>query len=350
MISCEELVGRLREICEGRANLPLAKINAYRAAWGLAPLERFPSNRPTALERVEIARQAPAKSCCGGRKSRGFGDVVSNVISAVTGIQPCGTCKDRAAWLNHFFPASLPPIVPVELKSPIRHLTCHLWPVKSTGAWQWNCDHLLQHAGLFNGRRIVAIAISKETDPPEVVQEYLKGFTDEFIVVKNNDKLREVTTWVPMLERLENYQSDQDVTFSCHGKGVRHKITPDNAGSTLFRWTSAMVETLLDHDVTPLLETHAVVGSFRKASTPQNNSWGLWHYSGAFFWWRNKDVFSRNWRYVPQRFYGTEAWPGIMFRPDEAACVVGDNIGDLYKLRYWEQEIEPQLAEWRAKR
>ena len=38
MKTCEELSGRLKEICTGEAELPLYKINAYRQMWELPPL------------------------------------------------------------------------------------------------------------------------------------------------------------------------------------------------------------------------------------------------------------------------------------------------------------------------
>ncbi|MDE2426772.1 MAG: hypothetical protein KGO96_12795 [Elusimicrobia bacterium] len=283
---------------------------------------------------------------------RGFGDWVSAGIRKVTGglVTPCGGCKKREAWLNHWFPATLPPIERVTLHAPVRHLMFHLWPVAGFGAWQWNCDRLKSNAHLFNGRRIVAIAVSPETDDAETVKGYLRDFTDEFIILANNQKLREVVTWIPMLERLEKYQSDQDVTFTCHGKCVRHRVSNDAHGSTIFRWTDAMYETCLNWSAArSLLERHATAGSFRREGNPERGGWGPWHYSGTFFWFRNRDSFRRNWRYVPQRFYGTEAWPGLMFRPEEAGVICCDDVQDLYKIDYWEREIEPQLAAWRAR-
>jgi hypothetical protein len=328
------------ELCKG-INCTAAQCTKYWNAWeagrGTGQLAPPPDPKPVALP----------------QRSRGLGDTVGKAIKRVTGWQPCGGCNQRAALLNHWFPATLPPIEPVNLEQPVRHLTFHLWPVAGFGAWQWNCDQLLAHAHLFNGRRIVAIATSAEADAAETVQHYLRDFTDEFVVMPNSPKLREVATWLPMIERLENYQGPADVTFACHSKCVRHKIGPESAGSTLFRWTAAMFETCLDWDaVRPLLEQHGTVGSFRRymPNAWSRGAWGPWHYSGTFFWWRNRDAFARNWRYVPQKFFGTEAWPGWLFKAEESACLVGDNCGDLYKLDYWEREIEPQLAAWRAAR
>jgi hypothetical protein len=334
---------REHQLCQG-VNCTPAQMAKYWNAWeaGLMAGQPAPVADPKPLDRHNKPHPA--------HRSRGLGDRISHAITAFTGITPCGGCKGRAAWLNHWFPETLPPIEPVTLTAPVRHLMCHLWPVKGFGAWQWNCDQLLSNAKLFNGHRVVAIAIDNETDSASTVKDYLKDFTDDFIVVGNNSKLREVLTFVPMLERLEKYQSDQDVTFICHGKAVRHKISADNAGSTLFRWAGAMYETLLTRpaSIEKLLETYAAVGSFRRYGTPQHGGWGLWHYSGSFCWFRNRDAFRRNWRYVPQRFYGTEAWPGLMFRPEESACVIGDNVGDSYNVEYWNSQIEPQLAAWRA--
>lgn len=44
MEECEQFTGYLRDICEGRADMPLEKINAYRAKWGLNPLFRKSDN------------------------------------------------------------------------------------------------------------------------------------------------------------------------------------------------------------------------------------------------------------------------------------------------------------------
>lgn len=329
---CQGFTGRRKAICEGSANLPLAKINAYRESWGLPPIPPG-----------DVPNHAPPRS-------RGLGDKVARTIQRVTGgkVKPCGGCKQRQAKLNHWFPADLPPVAPVALDNPTRHLMFHVWPVRGYGAWEWNCEQLLNHAHLFNGRRIVAIVTSSEAESPDAVCEKLDGFTDEFIVKANRPKLREVVTWLPMLERLEQYQGEQDVTFTCHSKCVRHKIGIDQSGTTLFKWTRAMWETCGDwRAVKPLLEQHGCVGSFRKFDTPRKGAWGPWHFSGTFYWFRNRDAFARNWRYVPQSFFGTEAWPGWMFRVEESGCIACDNVGDLYKLNYWEREIEPQLQSWR---
>jgi len=255
-----------------------------------------------------------------------------------------GNHKNQQAVIDHWIPTNIEPIAPVTLATPVRHLTCHLWPVNGYGTWQWNCDHLLANAALFNGRRVVAIVESPEAASADEVKEYLKGFTDEFIVLKNNKTFREVVSWITMLERLEPYQSENDVTFSCHGKCCRHKIGVADSGHTIFSWAKAMYDTCLDWEsVAPLLRTHATVGSFRKNGVTRRGGFGPWHYTGAFYWWRNRDAYKRNWRYVPNAFFGTEAWPGWLFTRAESAYLVKDNVGDLYQMDYWNTEIQPEL-------
>lgn len=334
-------VDRDFELCKG-LNCTVEQNRRYWKAWERGAYGNPPVAEPK--EFVEPPMPAP--------RARGLGDRVAR-LTARLGVPPCGGCKDRQAWLNHVWPLVMPPVRPVGFTSPTRHLTFHLWPVRGYGAWQWNCDRLLERAELFNGRRIVAIAVDGDTDPAEAVQEYLRGFTDEFIVVRNEPKLREAVTWLTMLRMLEQHKTDQDVTFSCHGKCVRHHVSEENARgrSTIFEWTKAMYETLLSDvdEVEALLSTHAMAGSFRRYMVPQRNGWSPWHYSGTFYWWRNADVYARNWEFITQKFFGTEAWPGWLFRPEEVAVVVGDEVGDLYDMNYWTSAIVPQLEKWRSR-
>jgi hypothetical protein len=81
--------------------------------------------------------------------------------------------------------------------------------------------------------------------------------------------------------------------------------------------------------------------------TPRNHRW---HYSGTFYWFRNRDVFQRDWRTVDQKFFGTEAYPGLLFHPDDTGCLFADKTKDLYKLDYWNSEIQPALERWRNAR
>lgn len=309
-----------------------------------------------AWEQGKLGATAPAnpvlnpQGFCSGRPI-GLGSKVSSGIKSLTGIKPCGGCKNRAALLNSIAPADLPPVQPVEFVEPVkRNCTMHIWPVKGHDAWRWNCDQLMKHAELFNGRRIVAIATSREAEEPNAVREHMKDFTDEFIVVKNSRRLREVASWQMMLESLESLEPNE-VTFSCHSKCVRHKIDLNDPGSTVVRWTKAMYDVCLSNWdlVAEALHDKGMAGAFKRYGQFTTIGNNRWHYSGTFYWWRNRDVFQRNWRRIDKKFFGTESWPGHVFKAGETACLFGDDVGDLYNLDYWKARIQPQLDEWMQK-
>jgi hypothetical protein len=328
------------ELCAG-INCSVRDCERYWNAW-----ERGKGSGQVAA----VAQPLPVGITLPERK-RGLGDWVASGIKAATFgmVKPCGGCGSRQALLNKWFPASRPPVLPVDLSNSRRHLMFHLWPVAGNGIWQWHCDQLLANADLWNGRRVVAIFTSPDADAVEAVKDKLGNFTDRFIIMPNNPKLREVATWLPMLRQLREFDADQDVTFTAQGKCVRLKPGAlDDPNAVTLKWTRAMYETCLAWGrVKPLLERQATAGSFRRNTTPSRGSWGPWHYSGTFYWFRNRDVFARNWEYVPQQFFGTEAWPGHLFHPDEAGVIACDDAPDLYSLQTWNQYIEPQLAAWR---
>lgn len=232
-----------------------------------------------------------------------------------------------------------------------RHLMCHIWPVSGWGAWQWHCDKLLAHRELFNGRRVIGIADGGylETDSPDAVREYLKDLDAEIVVVPNTWR-GEVETFLPLMERVLEYHGEGDCTFHCHGKGAKHKCRPDDTKKTVFRWAAAMYETLLSWPhVEPELQRYAMVGNFWCHLVPKSGQgqWGPWHYSGNYFWFRNADVFARDWRNVPQIYGGTEAWCGNLFAQKETACLVGEGVHSLYVKDYFDKTIEPLLETWR---
>lgn len=298
----------------------------------------------------------PLPDATAGRiRARGLGDRISSGIQHATFglVRPCGGCKQRAATLNHWFPAPLPPLDRTPYGGPvIRHLLYHVLPLRG-GPWRRNLERLSAGLDSINGRRIVAIVRDQNGDTPEAVQEHLAGHGIEWIVVPNNKKLREVATFIPLLERLAPSEGQDapanEITFYGHCKGVTHG-DPTNSATTVHRWADAMYETVYYNwrEAQRLLETYAMAGAFKRYGQFTTRGNHRWHYSGTFYWFRNLHVYRRNWRYVDQKFFGTESWPGLMFRPEETACLFCDNAGDLYKMSYWKDHVEPELQKWSA--
>jgi hypothetical protein len=75
-----------------------------------------------------------------------------------------------------------------------------------------------------------------------------------------------------------------------------------------------------------------------------------WHYSGAFFWMRHAQVFSRRYRDVPQFYGGVEIWPGLMFKKHETGCLLLDNLNQLpYHDVFWRNVGDAAFRRWESR-
>jgi hypothetical protein len=231
----------------------------------------------------------------------------------------------------------------------IRNLAYHIAPFSGNGTWQRNVAELRKRINQFNGKRIVAITTGPGMDALDDVKREFAGDVEEFIEVPNSTVLREVVTFVPLLERLESLDPNE-VTFYGHAKGVTR---PADDTTTCHRWTDLMRETCLDYWplVEQLLTTHPIVGSFKKIGRCFKNSDSRWHYTGTFYWLRHAGVFNRVWRLVDAKWWGSESWPGLHFMPSEAGCLfrTGSRELDLYDYSYFHNSIMPDYADWQAR-
>jgi hypothetical protein len=234
----------------------------------------------------------------------------------------------------------------------VRHLTYHIWPTTHQDSWRWNLRQLAARWDLFNGRKVLGLAIDKKTVSADAVTAYAAslGMVFDGVVTKTNSRtLREVVTFRPMLELLGiTSMGSRDVVFSAHAKGVRHNTREQHIED----WARLMYRVCLDDfaAVEPHLLANVFAGAFRRFNnftTPGNH---VWHYSGTFYWWRPAEVARRNWQKIDNRFFGTESWPGHQAARDEAACLFLDDCGDLYDRQYWESTVWPKWSEssWAA--
>lgn len=341
---------REQELCSGTNCSPEVH-NQYWRAWeegrmkGISALSPLQQSGRSKTKSVGVSTSIKAGDKI---KSRGLGDTIANAIQFLSAglVRPCSGCKQRAAMLNQLMPHEAPPVELVECSSIRRNLLYHIYPVRSaTAIWQWNIEELLKRIELFNGNRIVAIALDSETVAPEEVEKAFDGHVTKFIHSTNEKSLREVITFIPLLENNESTDPN-DVTFFAHAKGSGRGYGPETC---VRAWTKCMYEVCLDHWelVQESLKSHAMAGAFRRFGQFQTRGSHQWHYSGTFYWFRNRDVYRRNWRYLPNRFWGVEAWPGLMFKPEETACLFHDQCGDLYQWEYWTSKVEPELTRWK---
>lgn len=230
-----------------------------------------------------------------------------------------------------------------------RHLLYYVWPRRGNGVWQLNLDQLLARIRLFGGRKVVAVATSADADDPGAVRDYLAGSGCEVFTITNDPALREVAAWDALWERVMGRTGPGDATFFGHAKGVTKPVNP---GVTVHEWASVMYECNLDYwpIVASQLQVHPIVGTFKKVGQGFQRSGSAWHYSGTFYWVRNADFFSRDWRGgIDRTWWGTEAYPGRAYAQEEGGITFGRGIVpklDLYTRATWDR-IRPSLETWR---
>lgn len=230
---------------------------------------------------------------------------------------------------------------------PARHLLYHIYPLASGAAvWRRGIDQLRARWSLFTGHKIVAVLTGPGLAPVSEVIAHLPPEC-EVLALPNNPKLREVATWVPLWDWVLARVRPSDAVFYAHAKGVTR---PDDPGNSCHWWASLQYSLLLDHLtlVDSQLDRYPITGAFKKLG-PAFDGQVPWHYSGTFFWVRAGDFAARPWRNVPQKWWGTEAWPGLAYRAPEAGCVFHEaraGVLNLYDVDYWQAVVRPAYAKW----
>lgn len=110
--NCDELNGRLRDICRGTAKLPIDKVNCHREIWGLPPLSELPAPDPAVRVTpvASVRSTAPTKRCggCGSNpaqrtvivpKTYGPGAELL-AIHSEKGYPHCEECRTYAVKMN----------------------------------------------------------------------------------------------------------------------------------------------------------------------------------------------------------------------------------------------------------
>lgn len=202
-----------------------------------------------------------------------------------------------------------------------RHLIYHIYPSKSNVIWQDNVRQLQQRRHVFNGRCVFAIAVDDTTESADAVQDILEWDGAEFLVVKNDARLREVKSFFPLLDKIKTVDRESAI-FYAHTKGNSNQ---EKSALGIELWRNTGYRVLLDdmESVENGLIDHTCVGInkiiWQKGSIspyPTRLAYGNWMFAGTYFWFRADAVFSHvAWATVPNDRYGAEAWLSGMFEP-----------------------------------
>jgi hypothetical protein len=249
----------------------------------------------------------------------------------------CGHCPDRRQSL---------PAAPVHT----RHLLYFVYPRRGS-RWRLRLQRLRERLPLFNGRRLVAVATDDTTEATAATVAAALGGDCDVGEVANDPGLREVAAFETLFGRLSDHSGDGEATLFGHAKGVTQP--PERP---CHRWGDVMEEVCLDYWplVAETLTTAPVAGCFKKVGRgwKASESKSLWHYSGSWFWFRNRDLYSRPWQAVERFWCGIETYPSVLFGVDEAASLFHTGAVprlNLYNPDYWRRTVEPAYAEFRER-
>jgi hypothetical protein len=223
----------------------------------------------------------------------------------IDGLQCCARCGEhKPEWES-------------DSAGGIRHLTYHVLPTGN--AWKWNMDQLRGRLSLFNGRRIVSVAVDPEAESVDAVRAELAGLDVEIWETPNDRNRKEMSSFPKLVEALSSYTDKRDTTFYAHAKGVTSEMWAPGSR----RWSTAMYSALLDYwpAVRRELKTASVVGIYRRFNCGVPDSLVKWHFSGTFRWTRNQDLYKRDWRRMDQGWCGSESYPAVHFSREETACL-----------------------------
>lgn len=229
----------------------------------------------------------------------------------------------------------------VEKEKPTRNLIYHIWPKHGNGVWQWNVKELLKRIDQFDGVRSIAIATDENSYTVDDVKAAF-GDTriDNWLAFTNNPNLGEVVAFQSLLNSVS---SQEGITFYAHAKGVKY----DN-NANVRDWAAIMYEVCLDNPeyVNASLEQFPVTGTFKNNREYKGKMKHGWHYSGTFFWFRNDDLFNRDWQNIQQDYYGSEKYLGDLFEEKEAGDLFGGHVGWLYHVNEMDR-VRGMLNQWR---
>lgn len=281
-------------------------------------------------------------------------------VIPVEGVRQCAGCPDHARRppvAQIHVPKAEPDLstIPQRFDPPARrHLVYHVYPASGNGVWQRGIQQLGLRRELFDGSRTIAVVTGPGLDPPEMVDAAARMALGDVqtLFMPNEPTRREVTSWWPLWQRALSLADDSDAIFYGHSKGATRQVDPGNSCQW---WASLLYHVCLDYwpHVSEVLERFEIAGAMKKHGYGFGHQYGRWHYSGTFFWARAGGIRQKISRPVPQVWFGTEAWPGMVYSAVEAGCIFHEGVVgklNLYDVNYWRRTLLPAFEEWQNAR
>lgn len=211
----------------------------------------------------------------------------------------------------------------------IRNLIFYCYPIRGD-VWRWHADQLANYRPVWNGRRIVVIALDSSTDSEAVVREKFVPLEAEILVRKNQAYFGETAHFIEAFSLLESKRPDE-ATFYAHAKGVTRG---GGILEAVKRWSLLMYAANLSFPslIERKLSTFSAAGClrWRLNRTPKG-----WCYAGTFFWLKHSAIFSCDWKDIHPERHGVEDYPGRHLEMKEGYCLTQEQVPPISLYEGW---------------
>jgi hypothetical protein len=207
----------------------------------------------------------------------------------------------------------------------------------------FNLSNLKKYINKFNGKKIININFLDKSFAETFISQYFKEYNDINFYYTNNYETNGWHELKPFIEKLmpSVYSLDEnEYTFYGHTKGVTRYN--HHTEFVCLLWAHTMYSKNLDNFkyISEILNKHACCGTFKLNRPFTALSFVPWHYSGAFFWFNNKSIFSKNWQKFYPSIYGLEGYLATHFNTEEAFSIPPElpfGYEDIYNKNNWEK-------------
>jgi len=206
----------------------------------------------------------------------------------------------------------------------------------------FNLSNLLRYIHKFNGKKIINVNYLDESFAKNFINESFKDIHDiEFYFTDNNQTngWYELTPFITKLLPSVYSLNENEFTFYGHTKGVT-RYNHETEFICLL-WAHTMYTKNLDNFefISNILKDYACCGTFKLNRPYSALAFVPWHYSGAFFWFKNKTLFSRDWERFYPNIYGLEGYLATHHSSSEAYSIPPElpkGYEQIYLKKNWE--------------
>jgi len=206
------------------------------------------------------------------------------------------------------------------------NLIYHLCLTNINPILYFNLSNLKKYLVKFNGKKVINVNFDEDQDFAEkFVTEYFKDFPDiKFFFTKNS----ETNNWYELYPFITKLMpsvcsiDENEYTFYGHTKSVTHYNSARESVISIL-WPHTMYTKNLDdfEYISNILENYECCGTFKLDRPYSALSFVPWHYSGAFFWFKNKSIFSKNWQTFYADVHGLEGYLATHLKSSEAYSI-----------------------------